>query len=182
MTFVLGADATAGILEETRHKGEGRRVAKGDRDREVPRGSVPGSLGCGGRCGAPPNSCLREVAPRGEQIGPEETALGGSHSRLCSAEQDANPRQLGKETTKKGRGSVGAGGGSGPRTLRIMQKHPDQVTDLAPACAQPDSASSSVQWFGTPSPHRLQKPTREAPGEEEPLAGGGEGLEPACLG
>ena len=31
MTFVLGADATAGALEETGHKGEGRRVAKSDR-------------------------------------------------------------------------------------------------------------------------------------------------------
>lgn len=42
MTFVLDADATAGFLEETGLKGEGRRVAKGDRDREVLRGSVPG--------------------------------------------------------------------------------------------------------------------------------------------
>nr|XP_005901914.1 PREDICTED: homeobox protein BarH-like 1 [Bos mutus] len=31
MTFVLGADSTAGALEETGHKGEGRRVAKGGR-------------------------------------------------------------------------------------------------------------------------------------------------------
>lgn len=63
-----------------------------------------------------------------------------------------------------------------------MQKHPDLVTDLARACAQPDSASSSVQWFGPPLPHQLQKPTREAPGEKEPLGGGGEGLGPALLG
>ncbi|CAN0462126.1 unnamed protein product [Rangifer tarandus platyrhynchus] len=73
MTFVLGADATAGVLEETRHKGEGRRVAKGDRDREVPRGSVPGSLGCGGRCGVPPSSCLRERSA----VGSEEQSSGG---------------------------------------------------------------------------------------------------------
>lgn len=60
-----------------------------------------------------------------------------------------------------------------------MQKHPDLVRDLARACG---TASSSVQWFGPPSPHRLQKPTGEAPGEEEPLTGEGEGLGPAFLG
>ena len=63
MTFVLGADATAGVLEETRHEGEGRRGAKGDRDREVPRGSDPGSLGCGGRCGAPPAAAQGRLRP-----------------------------------------------------------------------------------------------------------------------
>ncbi|CAI9171222.1 unnamed protein product [Rangifer tarandus platyrhynchus] len=87
MTFVLGADATAGVLEETRHKGEGRRVAKGDRDREVPRGSVPGSLGCGGRCGVPPSSCLREVAPRGA----EQRRGGGPTRRPGGAETPLLP-------------------------------------------------------------------------------------------
>ena len=79
MTFVLGADATAGALDETGHKGEGRRVAKSDR---------PGSPSllrswvtrAWGEVWRPhPQQCLPEVAPRGEQIGPEETTLGGSH-------------------------------------------------------------------------------------------------------